>query len=251
MVDFADVPELIRLGVRELYATFLTFRPVPARPVAVWSALRERLRRVVSLRKANDYVSSLGYDLPAEDLLEAYKAIPAPVTTQSEQQMVFTKSAAEWEADHKAALSLSSPYRLSSGYPSWDRAMTARGSNGKFCEPLGTFAPGEFCVIGGPTGNGKSALGRPMAAAIAQDLRNWGRCEDKVLIGITEETPTIVYQAAGLAAGQSKHHLADNVVISNWGASRVRVVHSVWSLVVAAYERSKAPGALLTVDFPQ
>lgn len=247
-VNFADLPELEEAPrtVQRLVAQIAGRTDVPTNPFAAWAALCDRLRIEASAEAAANYAALAGSDAAVEEMLAAWRDIPAPASATEESRTTHTRTAEQWETAAVEAAATAPTGRWSFGLPSLDYALTAQHGDGTFAEPLGSVADGEFFVVAAPTGNGKSAMARPMAAGLAQDLRNAGRRDDKVLICITEESPTIVYKAAGLGTGQSRHHLADQVVIANCGASRVRIVHAVWSLVVDAFEKSKASGRPIT-----
>lgn len=248
VVDFDDLPELDEAPavVRNLVGDIRAAHHRPTNPFAAWTALCDRLRVSVSAAAAADYAGLHHGPATLDELLHAWRAIPAPASATDEARSVHTRTAAEWETVAREAAAVAPPGRWSFGLPSLDYALTGQNGDGTFSEPVGSLADGEFMVIAAATGNGKSAFARPAAAALAQDLCNTGRTRDKVLICITEESPEIVYKAAGLGTGQSRHHLADQVVIANCGASRTRIIHAVWALVKDAFEASKASGRPIT-----
>ncbi len=246
-VDFNDVAgvEYASKDVRTEYVTFASLAKTPGLPVnptATWRALAERLQRVASKQSALDLIELLDTDRPDEEVMEVFRAFTPPSAQTSVRNQVFAQTALQWEASDRAAAAEAPSYRLSSGYPSFDLVMTKKTASGADAEPFGAFEPGSFTVIAAPTGNGKSSLARRLVPAMAQDLRNWGRPNDKVLLCITEESPDVVYNAAGLASGQALHHLADQVVIARVAASRVRIVHSVWDRVIEAFHTSRKNG---------
>ncbi len=251
-VDFTVIPDLdvASRDVQQFFADINTRvnspAPLPTNPTAMWASVGNRIRRFQCREDAQKLITAIDTGAPDVDLISKIGSITAPATANRIHDAVFTATAREWEANYRVARATTPDLRYSFGIPSLDLNMTARNGDSTFSEPLGSIAPGEFTVIAAATGNGKSTFARPAAASLAQDLRNWNRPNDVVLVGITEENPEIVLKAAKLGSGQSMHHMADNVIIGNWGSSRARVIESVWSLVINAYERSRETNTPIT-----
>lgn len=250
-VDLTAVPAVgyASGAVQKFFTTVATLAStpalLPANPTAAWTALADRLQRVAAQQSAVMLLDALAQDAPDDQVMDVFRSLVPPAHSKTVQNQVFAQSAADWEADDRAAAATSPHYRLSSGYPSLDLALTKKTAEGTAAEPFATFDPGSFTVIAAPTGNGKSSLARRLVPAMAQDLCNWGQPLNKVLVCITEESPDVVYTAAGLATGQPMHHLAKQVFIARVASSRARVVHAVWDRVIDAFHTSRAAGVPL------
>jgi hypothetical protein len=247
-VDLDDMPTAEAAGGRaQAELTLIRSRvgrpDLPTTPSAQWRALVNHVQRVASMQALLDAADAIQRDETDEKCMEMFRAIPPPTANRVLQNADFSRTARGWaEADALAAAE-SPSIRLSSGYPTLDHAFTQRDGHGRLTEAFGAFGLGEFHFFVAPTGNGKSATARMLVRNVAEDLVvGWGREHDKVLIAITEETPQIVYTMAEMDEGQPFHHLADNLVIANVGASRKRFVHAVWDLVIDAHRRSKETG---------
>ena len=216
---------------------------VPANPTSMWRALCDQVQKLAASKGAKTLIDAINEDLPAEELMKLYSDLEPPTTQRTVQNATFSQTAGAWEKQDAAAEAERPLYRISSGYRTWDYVFTLKDAYGKPAEPLGCWAPGEFHAVAAGTGHGKSALSRRVITAAAEDLvTGWGHEHAKVLIAITEEAPKIVYRAAGLAEGQPFHHLRDNIVIADVGASRRRFVQAVWDLVIEAYHLAKKTG---------
>lgn len=212
-------------------------------PTSTWRALCDQVQRQACADGARSLIEAIGEDLPADELMKAFTGLEPPTTVKTVVNASFSRTAGEWmKADAEAAAARPA-YGISSGYRTLDLVLTLKDAQGRPAEAIAAWRPGEFIGIAAATGNGKSALARPLVTAAAEDLvHGWGHEHAKVLIAITEEAPSIVYRAAGLGEGQPFHHLKDNVVIADVGASRRRFVHAVWDCVIDAYHLSKATG---------
>lgn len=247
-MDFFNIPDLEATSGRvqaeiEFMTNKITANETPTNPTGIWRALCDKIQRISSKSQALNFISALDEDAPEDELMNLYAKLSPPTTKRATINASFSKTAHEWEAQDAEDAAARSPYRISSGYPTWDFAFTAKDAKGEELEPRGCFAPGEFHGLAAPTGNGKSAMSRRLVTAAAEDLvTGWGHEHARVLVAITEEAPKIVYRAAALGEGQAFHHLAKNVVIADVGASRRRFMHAVWDLVVEAYHRSKELG---------
>jgi len=250
-VDWFDIPDLQAASPRVLrqvsaVRSLIGSKDLPTNPAGTWRALVGRVTRISARGKALHLAQAIDADEPDEVLMDVFRSMVPPSSRTEVVNASFSRSAAEWEAHDRSAAASAAPYRISSGYPTLDWSLTMKNTDGSPAEPLGAFAPGEFHVVAAPTGNGKSAMSRRLITAAAQDLVvGWGRANDRVLICITEESPRIVYEAAGLAAGGQFHHLASNVTIANTGASRRRIVHAVWDQVLTAVHLSRETGISL------
>ncbi|WP_141014456.1 hypothetical protein [Nocardioides sambongensis] len=215
----------------------------PTNPTSTWRALCDQIQKTSAKDGARTLIDAIESDLPADELMKVFTALEPPTTQKTIVNSTFSQSAGAWELQDEEAEAERPTYRISSGYRTLDYVFTLKDAYGKPAEALGAWAPGEFHAIAAGTGHGKSALSRRLITAAAEDLVNgWGHEHAKVLIAITEEAPKIVYKAAGLSKGQPFHHLRDNVVIADVGASRRRFVQAVWDCVIDAYHLSKATG---------
>jgi hypothetical protein len=248
MFDLFDLPDLEAVSGPVLSEITMiraqsTGGTIPTNPTSTWRALCDHIQKEEAKRGARSLIEAIDADLPADELMTMFTELEAPTTQKTIVNASFSKSSGDWERQDAEAEAERSPYRISSGYRTWDYVFTAKTAHGAPAEPLGCWAPGEFHAVAAGTGHGKSALSRRVITAAAEDLVNgWGHEHAKVLIAITEEAPQIVYRAAGLAAGQPFHHLKDNVIIADVGASRRRFIKAVWDCVIDAYHMSKATG---------
>lgn len=248
IVDLNDLPgEMAVNGKVKAELALIRIRigrdELPAVPSSAWKALVNWVQRMASRTSALGLSEAIAAGATDEDCMKLFRSLVPPTSSTALQNGDFSRTVQEWEAADLAAAAEMLPYRISSGYPTLDYAFTQKDKFGKDSEPRGAWGPGELHVFAAPTGNGKSAANRILLRAAAEDLvTGWQMKHAMVLAAITEETPKIVYTVAGMAKGQPFHHLADNVKIANVGASRRRLVHSVWDCVIAAYHRSQETG---------
>jgi hypothetical protein len=220
---------------------------LPKVPTAEWKACVNYVQRMISRQKALGLASAIAADETDESCMALFRTLEPPTASKTLQNESFSRSAQDWEAFDNAAEAEAPGFRIASGYPTLDFALTQKDSRGRDIEPRGSWAPGELHILAAPTGNGKSAAARRLITAAAEDLVvGWGREHDRVLIAISEESPKIVYQVAGLGKGQPSHHLAKNVIIANVGASRRRFVHAIWDCVIDAFGRSQDTGQAIS-----
>lgn len=246
--DLFDLPDLeaahprVVTEVNKLRA-LQSVGELPKNPTSTWRALCDHVQKASAALGAKMLLAAIENGAPADELMKIYTELEPPTTQRSVQNAKFSQSAGAWQLQDAEAEASRPLYRISSGYRTWDYVFTLKDKFGKPAEPLGCWAPGEFHAVAAGTGHGKSALSRRLITAAAEDLvHGWGHEHAKVLIAITEEAPKIVYQAAGLAAGQPFHHLKDHVIIADVGASRRRFVQAVWDCVIDAYHLAKATG---------
>ena len=246
--DLFDVPDLEAASSRviveiDAVRARVGAKDLPKSPTSTWRALVDRVQRLVAKDGARRILEGIEDDLPDEDLMKAFSELEPPTTRKSLMNSAYSRTAGEWERAEVQAAAERPLYRLSSGYPTLDWAVTAKNKGGDLAEPLGTFAPGEFWVVAAGSGMGKSSFTRPVIRAITEDGKvGWQHRHFTTLIAHTEESPKVIYEAAALGAGDPFHHLAENVVIADIGASRVKLCHAVWDLVIEAYHRSKETG---------
>lgn len=248
VVDLNDVPGIIAASGKvraelEVIRTRLARADLPHTPSAHWKALVNYVQRIRSRETLAELVGFIDAGDTDETCMGHFRTLEPPSANRTLQNASYSQTAKQWEEDDIAAVAEAPGFRISSGYPTLDYAYTQKDSMGNDAEPRGSWGPGELHIIAAPTGNGKSATARKLITAAAEDLvTGWGRTHDKVLIAITEETPKIVYTVADMGKGQPFHHLADNLVIANIGASRKRFIHSVWDCVIDAYHKSRDTG---------
>jgi hypothetical protein len=251
-IDYDDVPDIAAAGGAVNYefsiiTSYLTREDLPKNPAGTWRALQGKVQRVATRGQAIALATACEKDAPDEELMFTFRQITPPSVKTEVRNADFSMTAAQWEDAYRVARSRGTEYRVSSGYPTLDYALTAKDPSGSDAEAFGAFAPGELHVFAGATGNGKSAWARPLARNMAYDLVNgWGLSNAQILYAFTEETADIVLRTAGLAEGMPFHHLAKNITLANVGPSRKRLVHAVWDLVIKAYHRSQELGIPIT-----
>lgn len=255
VIDFEDIPDVEAAGhavneqVQQIKVLARGAEDVSKakNPAGSWRALTGLVQRKATIAQAGQLINACETDAPDEELMRRFRDITPPSVQTEVRNADFSMTASDWEAKMRAAGSAASSYRISSGYPTMDFALTAKGISGAAEEPYGSFAPGEFHVFGGATGNGKSAWARPLARNMAHDLvHGWGYTKAQVLYAFTEENASIVMRAASIAEGMPFHHLSKNITLANVGPSRKRLVHAVWDLVIAAYHKSQEQGIPIT-----
>ena len=247
--DLFNLPDLDEVASQPIIREVNSIRAVatlgdaPENPTKVWRAMCDTVQKEAFVSSASKVISLARQDAPADELMSAFAKLEPPTTMKTIVNATFAKTAGQWEKDDAVAAAQRPAYRISSGYRTLDYVFTLKDTYGNPAELIGSWAPGEFHAIAAGTGHGKSALSRKLITAAAEDLVNgYGHEHAKVVMAITEEAPASVYKAAGLAKGQPFHHLRDNVIIADVGASRKRFVQSVWDCVIDAYHLSKATG---------
>lgn len=216
---------------------------LPGNPTSVWRALCDHVQKEHATRGALSLVDAIQEDLPADELMKVFSSLEPPTTQKTVINESFSKSAAAWIREKSQAEAERPPRRISSGYRTLDFAMTQKRGDGSFAEPLAAFGEGEVHVLAAPSGNGKSSAVRRLITAAAEDLvTGWGCEHARVLLAFTEESADVIAEAAGLMSGQPFHHLQDNIILADVGASRKRFIKAVWDLVIEAYHRSKETG---------
>lgn len=250
-IDFNDVPDVEAAGnsVKYQFTRIASTEKsdLVANPAGTWRALVGKVTRQATQKAAQRLIDACKTDAPDEELMVKFREIVPPSAKTEVLNADFSMTVAQWEAQYRQAAAASAPYRISSGYPTMDYALTAKDASGADNEPFGSFAPGELHIFGGATGSGKSAWARPLARNMAYDLvHGWGYSNAQILYAFTEENASIVLRAAGMAENMPFHHLAHNVTLANVGPSRKRLVHAVWDLVIKAYHRSQEQGIPIT-----
>jgi hypothetical protein len=207
-------------------------------PHAEWADLVEIVQRHYTRAKAAELVTALDARSNLTDLMVKFKAIEPPTTKKSVSRAGGVKTAKELITDINAAKVGSQDMRFSSGLPTLDLGYT--GQN----EVNGFIAPGQFIVVMGPTGTGKSSFANSVTPSFAVDLQNWGLKDALQLVWHTEEES--IDKLKGFRFGheadgtpQEFNYLSDNLVIDGIGTSRTRMAQTLYDLVIVADEKSR------------
>jgi hypothetical protein len=191
---------------------------------------------------------------PTSRLAELFTRLSPPTRRGAVTAKTWAKTAGEWLDEHEARSGGQPQMILSSGLPTLDRALTAKG------DVPGLVGLGEFWVIAAGSGHGKSSFTRRFISAATEDIVNgWGYPHATSILAFTEEEAPDVAEAAMLAKGSPFHHLRDNVVLAKVGESRLRIVEVFFDQVRRAARLSRETGMpvdefaprLLVLDYVQ
>lgn len=213
-------------------------------PTRAVLAFVERVQRNRTLYTADRLKSAIVSGATRERLLKLFTTLEPPTTTRNVENISFSKTAAEWEQEALAVAGAGEEVRISSGYPTLDRANTMEG------EAVGSFGLGEFWVVAAGTGHGKSSFMRRLLPAAAEDLRNWGLGDAKAVLAFTEEEAPNIARTSELGRNQRFHHLSDSVQLVDANASRTRLAESLYEEIRQAFIRSQETGLPPTEFLP-
>lgn len=214
-------------------------------PVARFEALLEDLQSGLAKQAALRLVEAIDKRLPAEERMQAFRSLTPPTRQRSVENNTFSRSARDWEQETEAVRGNDAEMVLSSGYPTFDAAVSVEG------ETVGFIKPGEFWVFGAGSGHGKSSFTRRLVPAVVEDLVNgYGLSDAKAILAITEEEPIDVLRAMQVGRGQPYHHLAGNIQLVRAGESRRRLIYAVYDCVRDAVNASHRTGRPVTDFLP-
>ena len=248
VIDLTDLPiteaynETVREEISRIAAeTGLT---TPIDPHATWSALVETVQRHHTRTAAIELAEAIDDGEPLSILLPKHEAVEVPTTQKAAIRTGVIRTAAALSAESRVENSGRQGYRFSSGLPTLDLGYTGVG------EAKGFVAPGQFVVVMGPTGTGKSSFANAVTPAFGIDLQNWGLNDAYQVLFHTEEESIDKIKGFRMDAGQKYHHLAKNLVVEAIGTSRRRMVETLYDLVIAADKRARETKRPITEFLP-
>jgi hypothetical protein len=206
----------------------------PKDPHAAWFSLVEKVQRHITRLAALDLAYAIESGAPLTELIPKHRAVEPPTTQKATIRTGRIRSAAEFVADLRAEQAGSPMYRFSSGLPTLDIGYTGIG------EARGFIAPGQFIVVMGPTGTGKTSFSNAVTPAFGLDLINWGLNDAYQVLFHTEEESIDKIRGIRMDVGDKFYHLAKNLVIDPIGTSRRRMAETLYDLVISADEKARA-----------
>jgi hypothetical protein len=242
-----DLPALTGYDdrVQRLVARIRSVEELPHDAHATWQALVERVQRGLTVAGCNELVELIAANATTEEVMAHWRTLEAPTSRKAEVRKASTGlTAAEFLAAHQAATAGRQAMRYSCGMRTLDQAYTVKG------DPLGFIAPGQFYVVMGPTGTGKSSFSYGITPALSRDLRNWGLEDALQIFFHTEEETVDKLQGFGVYPGMANFDLADNLAVHAIGTSRKRMTEIIFDTVIAADERSRRTGRPITDFLP-
>jgi hypothetical protein len=206
----------------------------PLDPHAEWQDLVESVQRAHTRWAALDLATGIESKLPVFDLMDRFRKVEPPTAVKSVRRERGARTAREVAEQVRSASAGRTPYRFSSGLPTLDVGYTGVG------EARGFIAPGQFSVVMGPTGTGKSSFANSVVPAINMDLKNWGLENALQVVFHTEEESIDKLKGFRMDIGQKYHHLSENLVIDACGTSRRRLAETLYDLVIRADELARS-----------
>lgn len=236
-IDFSDILVLTvyKQPVREEIAAIAhTDCSDISDPHATWFSLTEIVQRSKTKKAALDLASAIDTGDPLNTLMSKYKKVEPPTTQKSVFRAGRVRSASELITDLRVENAGKPAYRFSSGLPTLDLGYTGQD------EEKGFIAPGQFIVVMGPTGTGKTSFSNTVTPAFGVDMLNWGLKDAYQVMFHTEEESIDKIKGFRMDVGQKFHNLATNLVIDAIGTSRKRMAETLYDLVIAADEKSRS-----------
>lgn len=216
----------------------------PRDPHAEWQDLVEGVQRAHTRFSALDLAKGIESKLPVFDLMERFRRIEPPTVVRSDRRQRGTMTADKVADMLRSSSAGRTAYRFSSGLPTLDLGYTGKD------EARGFIAPGQFNVVMGPTGTGKSSFANTIVPAINQDMQNWGLEHGLQVVFHTEEESIDKLKGFRMDIGQKYHDLSKNLVIDACGTSRKRLAETLYDLVIRADELSRASKRPITEFLP-
>lgn len=202
-------------------------------PHAQWADLVEIVQRNFTKNKANELVVALDKNANLEDLMKKFKEIEPPTAKKSVSRKDRIKTADQLITDLNIANAGKSALRFSSGLPTLDRGYTNQ------YETMGFISPGQFIVVMGPTGTGKTSFTNTVTPSFGIDLKNWGLKDALQVLWHTEEESIDKLKGFRMDQKMKYHHLANNLIIDAIGTSRKRMAETLYDLVIDADEKAR------------
>jgi hypothetical protein len=201
---------------------------------SIWFTLIEEVQRIETKTNANYLIEGIEDNLNAEELIKRYNNIDLPTTKRSKSKGQNSLTTAKVVINKNyTSISNGDTIRFSSGLPTLDHGYTNKN------EKLGFITPGQFIVVMGATGTGKSSFVNTITPAIGQDLINYGLIDAKQVLFHTEEESIDKIKGFKMSPNDKFYHLADNLIIENVGTSRKKMTEVLYDLVIEADSRAK------------
>lgn len=216
----------------------------PADPHASWFALVEIVQRHHTRSAALSLADAISEGEPLVDLIPKHAAVEPPTTQKATIRTGKVRTAAELSTELRAEVAGRQQYRFSSGLPTLDIGYTGQG------ESRGFVAPGQFCVVMGPTGTGKSSFSYAITPSFGLDMINWGLKDAYQVFFHTEEESLDKLKSFRMDVGQKFHNLANNLVIDAIGTSRRRMAETLYDMVISADEKARKTRRPITDFLP-
>jgi hypothetical protein len=202
--------------------------------ISLWFSLVEEIQRLETKVNAESLVEGIEENLNVDELVKRYKKIDLPTTRKAKaRSKTGINTAKKVIINSSTSIFGGTGIRFSSGLPTLDHGYTNQG------EKLGFIAPGQFIVVMGATGTGKSSFANSLTPAIGQDLINYGLNDAKQILFHTEEESMDKIRGFRMSPNDRFYHLADSLVIENVGTSRKRMAEVIYDLVIEADIRSR------------
>lgn len=211
---------------------------------ATWQGLVEAVQRASTRDHAAKLIEGIDAKMTVSELMDRFKRLEPPTAQKAVTRTGVVRTAKELATDYRTSTAGSLPLRFSCGMPTLDKGYTNPG------ELTGFVAPGQFVVVMGPTGTGKSSFAATVTPAFGLDLQNFGLTEAKQVLFHTEEESIDKLRSFRMDIGQKFHHLAENLVIDAIGTSRRRMAETLYDLVIEADERSRSTKRPITDFLP-
>jgi hypothetical protein len=249
VLDLNDLPVLPEYSddVHREVAAIRTTTDLPTDPHALWQDLVESVQREVAREKAAVFLHTLAEKKPVSEQMKAHRALAEtpPTTKKSVSRERRAVNARTYIDDFHVASAGRPTRRYSCGLPTLDRSYTP--SN----EPIGLVGAGEFIVVMGPTGTGKTSFSYAITSALVQDMINQGEDEAMQIVFHTEEATIDKIRGFRMDVGQRFAHLSKNLVVDAVGTSRTRMAEVIYDLVIDAEEWSRTTGRPIADKLPR
>jgi hypothetical protein len=216
----------------------------PRDPHSAWQGLVEAVQRSSTRDHAARLIEGIDAKMTVAELMDRFKRLEPPTAQKAVTRTGVVRTAKELATEYRTATAGSLQLRFSCGMPTLDKGYTNPG------EATGFIAPGQFVVVMGPTGTGKSSFAATVTPAFGLDLQNFGLADAKQVLFHTEEESIDKLRAFRMDLGQKFHNLADNLVIDAIGTSRRRMAETLYDLVIEADTRARSTKRPITDFLP-
>jgi hypothetical protein len=234
--DCAAIPFASEQTIKDLSSIMgIPTKERPTNPMGSWVAMCNEVQARRTRRTIDRLAGAIDSFAPAAEQLEIYDRLEPPATRVAVIREEGIRTVDRLLEELEEAGATTSPYRLSSGFPTLDASQTADH------EELGIIAPGENLLILGPTGTGKSSIEYALHRATTLSLTQVYP-DALSILAHTEEESRVKARAIGLQRGQKWHFLAKNIIIENIGSSRKRLTELFYETVAHAVRRSQETG---------